>query len=222
MIRAVMLRPIVLLSLLLSLVAAPAVAQQHGLTIPGQEADDGRVRAGEGGDAVLPTGYKHVVWGATPEIVQGIRGRVMEFFDTPDPHISYLIDSPRPGETELHEVVKWKFWDGQLIEVHIHYEGPFTRKEGRDLVDKFQRHYGESKHEEIRGGASPKEPRGVLKEEYWTWEDPFSIQILKGIETDRSYIVIRHSRVLDLARRAQEEREREEERTERVQGIELD
>jgi len=179
-------------------------------------------RAGEGGDAVLPAGYKSVVWGATPEIVQGIRDRVMEHTLAPNSHVTYLIDAPRPGETDIKEVVKWKFWDGALSEVHVHYEGPFTRKEGRDLVAKFERHYGEGKHEVVWSDTSPNHPTARIIEEWWTWEDPFTIQMLKRLSEDQSWIVIRHSRVLELARRAQEERELEEARTGRVREIELD
>ena len=146
----------------------------------------------------------------------------MESLSTPDPHITYLIDAPRPGETELREVVKWKFWDDQLVEVHIHYEGPFTRKEGREIVSKFQRKYGDGKHEQIFGATSPNQQRPPLLEEWWTWEDSFSIQVLRQEVSDQSWVAIRHSRLLEAARRAQEEREREEARTRRVKAIELD
>jgi len=199
---------------LLLVAAVPAIAQQApALKTAG---------AGEGGDAVLPAGYKSVVWGATPEIVMGIRGRGMEQQNTPNPHISWLIDAPQPGETENKEVSKWKFWDGRLAEVHVHYEGPFTRKEGRDLVGKFQRHYGEGKHDAIYGGTSRTHQTASIIEEWWTWEDPFTIQVLKYQAPDQSWIVIRHSRVFEDARRAQEQRELEEARTSRVKEIELD
>ena len=180
------------------------------------------LRAGEGGDAVLPAGYKSVVWGASPAIVQGIRGRVMEKTLAPNSHVTYLIDAPQPGETEISEVVKWKFWDDVLVEVHVHYEGPFTRKESRDLVAKFERHYEGGNHEVVWGDTSPNSPTARIIEEWWTWEDPFTIQVLKRHGDDESWVVLRHSRVLELARRAQEERELEEARTGRVRGIELD
>lgn len=200
--------------LLLLLAAVPAAAQQ----VPELKSP----AAGEGGDAVLPAGYKSVVWGATPEITMGIRGRGMEPLNAANPHITWLIDAPQPGETDLKEVVKWKFWDGRLVETHVHYEGPFTRKEGRDLVGKFQRHYGEGKHDAIYTQTSTTHQTKSVIEEWWTWEDPFTIQVLKYVKSDSSWIVIRHSRVLEDARRAQEQREREEARTRRVQGIELD
>lgn len=230
-----------LLPLLAFLAPLPGLAQQVP-TISDQQQARAQPRAGEGGDAVLPAGYKSVVWGASPEIVQGIRGRVMESQPSPDPHIAYLIDVPPPAwtddseqaqpspagssgdseATEQREVVKWKLWDGRLIEVHVHYEGPFTRKEGRDLVGMFQRRYGEGSHEVTLGATSPNHPTPPVIEEWWTWEDPFTVQILKRIAEDESWVVIRSSRVLDLARRAQDEREREEVRTQRVQQIDLD
>ncbi|MCP4873110.1 MAG: hypothetical protein GY898_30830 [Proteobacteria bacterium] len=199
---------------LLLLAAVPAVAQQ----VPEIKSP----APGEGGDAELPPGYKSVVWSASPEIVMGIRERGMEPMNAANPHVSWLIDTPQPGETDLKEVVKWKFWDGRLVEVHIHYEGPFTRKEGRDLVGKFQRHYGEGKHEFILAPKSTRQQRDIIQSEWWTWEDPFTIQVLKFQDADKSWLLIRHSRVLEDARRAQEQRELEEERTRRVQGIELD
>lgn len=210
-------------AILLSLALPSMAAAQDTATISNEGVKPkAGLRAGEGGDAVLPAGYKSVVWAATPEIVQGIRGRMMEKTLAPNPHVTYLIDAPLPGETGIKEVVKWKFWDGALVEVHVHYEGPFTRKESRDLVAKFQRHYGDGKHEQVWSDTSTNHPTARVIEEWWTWEDPFTIQILKRLGDDESWIVIRHSRVLELARRAQEERELEEARTGRVRGIELD
>jgi hypothetical protein len=195
--------------------AVPALAQQ----VPNPKSPP---RAGEGGDAVLPTGYRHVVWSASREIVMGVRERGMERLNSPNPHISWLIDAPQPGEVDLKEVVKWKFWDNRLVEVHIHYEGPFTKLEGRDLVGKFQRHYGEGKHDAVYGAKSTTHKTRSIIEEWWTWEDPFTIQVLKYQKSDLSWIVIRHSRVLEDARRAQEVRESDQERTARVRDIELD
>ena len=210
------------LALLSLALPAPVLAGQSPTISNSGHKPKAPPRAGEGGDAVLPAGYKSVFWGASPEIVQGIRDRVMESQPAPNPHVTYLIDAPRPGETEIREVVKWKFWDGALVEVHIHYEGPFTRKESRDLVAKFQRHYAEGKHEVVWSDTSVNHATARIIEEWWTWEDPFTIQVLKRLGDDESWIVIRHSRVLELARRAQEERELEEARTGRVRGIELD
>ncbi len=177
---------------------------------------------GVGGDAVLPAGAKNIVWGATPEIVQGIRLRGMEHQPTQNPHITWLIDAPLPGETDVTEVIKWKFWDGRLIEVHILYEGPFTRSEGRDLVGKFQRHYGDGKHEAIYAATSPLKQTREIAQQWWTWQDPFTIQVLKENREQKTWFVIRHSRVLEDARRAQEQRELDEARTQRVREIELD
>ncbi len=214
MIRLRMVRPLPL-ALLLVLLAIPATAQQ----VPGIQNPNA---PGVGGDAVLPAGYKGVVWNATPAIVMGIRQRGMEEQITPNDHIKWLIDAPQPGETDIKEVVKWKFWDGRLSEVHIHYEGPFTKSEGRDLVALFQRRYGEGKHDAIYSQTTPVHQTRYVIEEWWTWEDPFTIQVLKFQDTDKSWLVIRHSRVLEEGRRAQEQREREEARTRRVQEIELD
>ena len=217
-------RTLLLVLLVGTLLPATSLAQPNGLSLPKAPGaqEEARPGPGLGGDSVFPPGYKGVVWAATPEIVQGLRGRVMESVPNPNPHITYLIDAPRPGEIDNKEVVRWKFWDGLLTEVHVIYEGPFTGKEGRDLVAKFERRYGEGKYDATLGPTSPNHPRPTVIEEWWTWEDPFTIQILKREKEDESWTVIRHSTVLQAGRRAQEERELERDRTRRVKDIELD
>ncbi len=69
------LRPLFCTALLLGLPSA-GVSAQESAPVPAV------VEAAS--DASLPTGYRSVTWGATPDIVQGIRGRVMESLSTPD------------------------------------------------------------------------------------------------------------------------------------------
>lgn len=209
--------PAGLLAIILLLSVAHA---QQGSALP-PRADDSNA-PGRGGDAVLPAGYGNVVWGATPEIVEGIRGRGMEHQQTQNRHIKWLIEAPLPGETDKKEVIRWIFWDGQLFEVQVLYEGPFTRAEGRDLVGKFQRHYGDGTHEAIYGATSPLRQTREIEEQWWVWEDPFTTQMLKEDRPEKTWVMLRHSRVLEESRRAQEQRELDEARTQRVREIELD
>ncbi len=207
-----------LLCLLLFL-TAPALAQD---SIFGNPND----LPGEGGDAVLPAGYKAVRWGINPEALMAVRGRPMEPQNSADPHLQWLIESPPPGESGGIQTVKWKFWDGQLMEVQVHYRGPFTRREGRELRNKFVTRYGEAVYKKTETERPPmlssRAAWDPIQEERWTWQDPFTIQMLRRTAADEVWTLVRQSRVLEAMRLLQDKREREEARSARVREIDLD
>ncbi len=212
-----MLRLLPLLCLLL--LPAPAAAQD---SIFGNPND----LPGEGGDAVLPSGYKGIRWGMGEAALAAVRGRPMEPQNTPDPHIKWLIESPPPGEQGGVSTVKWKFWDGKLMEVHVYYKGPFTRREGRELRNKFVTRYGEASYKKLEKERPPMLSTRVawdpINEERWTWQDPFTIQVLRREAADEVWFLVRQSRVYEAMRLLQDKREREEARSARVREIDLD
>jgi hypothetical protein len=179
---------------------------------------------GEGGDSELPAGYKGAVWGAGPAAIQALRGRPLERQITSSSHVTYLIEAPLPGDKSTKRVVKWKFWDDTLSEVHIHYEGPFNRSESRELVHKFESRYGAGNHEQKkeRQHYNWDKRTDIVLDEWWTWEDPFTTQMLKKNIEDSSWTVVRKSRVLQANRDQQREDEKSQTKTDRVQDIELD
>lgn len=208
--------PLLLCSLLL---AAPAAAQDSTF---GNPAD----LPGEGGDAVLPSGYRDIRWGINPEALMAVRGRQMEPQNTPDPHIQWLIESPPPGEGGGVATVKWKFWDAKLMEAQIFFRGPFTRREGRELRNKFVTKYGEASYKKSEKERPPMLSRNIawepLNEERWTWQDPYTIQMLRRTVTDEVWFLVRQSRVYEAMRLLQDKREREQARSAKVRGIDLD
>jgi len=179
---------------------------------------------GEGGDSHLPAGYKGVVWGANSISVQALRGRPLERQSTASSHVVYLIEAPLPGDKTTKRVVKWKLWDDALMEVQILFEGPFNRSESRELVHKFESRYGEGNHEEKKQKQHYNWDRktDLVVDEWWTWEDPFTTQMLKKNLGDNSWTVLRKSRVLEANRDRQQTDEKTQTKTGRVQGIDLD
>lgn len=179
---------------------------------------------GEAGDALLPAGYKGVVWGASSEVVEALRNRTLERQSTTSSHVVYLIEAPPPGDKETKKVVKWKFWDDALIEVQVHYEGPFNKVEGRELVHKFESRYGAGIHEERKQKQhyNWSDKTDLLVDEWWTWQDSYTIQMLKKNFDDNSWTTVRKSRVLEANRDQQKTDERTETHTDRVQDIDLD
>ncbi len=208
-----------LLALLALLLPASAAAQD---SIFGNPND----LPGEGGDAVLPSGYQDVLWGIAPDALMAVRGRPMEPQNVPDPHIKWLIEMPAPGEDGGVSTVKWKFWDDKLMEVQVFYKGPFTKREGRELRNKFVTKYGESayKAREVARPAtmSSKAEWETIQEERWTWQDPFTVQMLQRTAKDEVWYVVRQSRVYEAMRLLQDKREREQARSARVREIDLD
>jgi len=179
---------------------------------------------GEGGDSQLPAGYKGVVWGATTEAVQALRGRPLERMSTASSHVLYLIEAPLPGDKTTKTVVKWKFWDNELTEVHLLFEGPFNRTESREMIYKFESRYGEGRNEQRKQKQHYNwdAKTDLVIDEWWTWEDPFTTQMLKKNFEDNSFTVVRKSRVLEANRDRKTEEERMKAKTDRVQEIELD
>jgi len=180
--------------------------------------------AGDGSDSHLPAGYKGVVWGASSMSIQALRGRPLERQSTASSHVVYLIEAPLPGDKTTKRVIKWKLWDDALIEVQILFEGPFNRSESRELVHKFESRYGVGNHEErkekLHYNWDAKTDR--LVDEWWTWEDSFTTQMLKKNIADTSWTVLRKSRVLEANRDRQRTDEKSQTKTGRVQGIDLD
>ena len=172
-----MLPPMLRLPLLLALLLLPATAAAQN-SIFGNPDD----LPGEGGDAVLPAGYQGILWGISPEALMAVRGRAMEPLNTPDPHLTMLIESSPPGEEGGISTLKWKFWDRKLMEVAVFYSGPFTKREGRELRNKFVTKYGEALYKAVERERPPMLSTKVdwqsVQEETWTWQDPFTIQAL--------------------------------------------
>lgn len=178
----------------------------------------------EGGNSHLPAGYKGVVWGANPTVIQALRGRPLERQSTASSHVVYLIEAPLPGDKTTKRVVRWKLWDGALIEVQILFEGPFNRSENREMVHKFESRYGPGRHEEKKTKLHYNWDRKTdrVVDEWWTWEDPFTTQMLKKNMDDDSWTAVRKSRVLEANRDRQRNDEKSQTKTGRVQGIDLD
>ena len=209
----------IILSALFALALGPSLASAEGTAVPKKTQGPG-----EGGDSTLPAGYKGIVWGAHPNAVQALRGRPLERQITTSSHVVYLIEAPLPGDKSTKKVIKWKFWDEALIEVQVHYEGPFTRTESRELVYKFESAYGAGKHEQKKQEQFHGWDRStdLVIDEWWTWEDPFTTQMLKKNKADQGWVALRRSRVLEANRDRQKEEAREQTNTNRVQGIEVD
>ena len=151
------------------------VALSLSLLAPGASASANassktEVNPGEGGDSVLPAGYNGVVWGANSVTIQALRGRPLERQITPSSHVVYLIEAPLPGDKDTKRVIKWKLWDDALVEVHVHYEGPFNRIESREIVHKFQNRYGAGNHEEKKQKLHYNWDRktDIVVDEWWT------------------------------------------------------
>lgn len=209
---------LLVLVLTLALVPLPAAAQ----TIFGNPND----LPGEGGDAVLPSGYKGVRWGIAPAPLMAVRGRPMEPIKTPDPHVHWLIETPPVGESGGIQTVKWKFWDDKLMEVQVFYRGPFTSREGRELRNKFVTRYGEANYEKKERERPPFLAANVqwepTLEERWTWQDPYSVQMLRRMAEDENWLLVRQSRVYEAMRLLQDKREREQAKSAKVRAIDLD
>jgi hypothetical protein len=206
-----------IVALSLSLPSPPASAGAAGAKSTEQE-------PGQDGDSRLPAGYRGVVWGAKSITIQAQRGRPLERQSTASSHVLYLIEAPLPGDKDTKRVIKWKLWDDALIEVQVHYEGPFNRSESRELVYKFESRYGAGNHEKKKEKQhynwDSKTDRVV--DEWWTWEDPFTTQMLKKNPNENSWTVVRKSRVLQANRDRQRKDERSQTKSGRVQSIDLD
>jgi len=214
-----------LTSLLIAALPAVATAQAPGISRADQK-DDRPPPPGVGGDRVIPAGYKGVAWGIGVEAIQAIKGP-MELQITPDPHIKRLIQAPPPGSDAGVPVLHWVFWDEKLYEVTIFFPGPFTSREGRELVSKFESQYGPGRRDSKKKylGRVNKRDSSMLEEvieDKWIWQDPFSVQALWHDVLENQWKCVRQSRMYEASRQAQEEDERNVARSKRVRSIELD
>ncbi len=211
--------PRLVLLLIIALLPLPAAAQT---SIFGNPND----LPGEGGRSVLPPGYQGILWGIGPEALVAVRGRPMESQNVPDPHIKWLIEVAPPGEDGGVATLKWKFWDDKLIEVHVYYRGPFTRREGRELRNKVVTRYGEAAYKAKKQERPPMLPSSApwvpVQVEEWNWQDPYPVQMLHRTSHEEVWFLVRQSRVYEAMRLLQDKREREQARSARVREIDLD
>jgi len=182
---------------------------------------------GEGGDSVLPAGFKGVVWGASAEAIMAIRGG-MEMQATPDRHIRKLIELPPPGSEGDGIVRHWTLWDDQLIEVTMFFPGQFTIREGRELREAFEKKYGAGRVDKISKNVetgtdawNAKLEKQVVVQR-WLWQDPFTIQELRNDVRKGQWVNVRQSRMFEASRDAQLEIERQEAQSKKVKSIVLD
>jgi hypothetical protein len=196
-----------------ALLAVPAVAQNK---IPMQPPPPG-----EGGDAVLPAGYKTVRWGINDKALQHVLERGLEMAPGMDHHRHWLIDTPASNnKSSKRGVVKFHFWDSQLFEVTIYYS--LTASEGKELVGRFEGRFGDGNHDVVEGPVEYATGDQELKEEQWQWKDPFTLQILRRQLDGERWTLVRQSRVLEHRRLNQERTEREKKRENKIDEIELD
>jgi hypothetical protein len=197
----------------------PAGAQSEGLSIVG---DGPPVRSvpGEGGEPHLPAGFQETRWGATVEILQVTRGP-MERRPSPKPDIELLIEAPAPGEP-ADDIVHYKLWRDQLMELRIFYQDALVGVEAHDFLGRIQGAYGDGNHSSKRGPAKNSGLEGELLEESWAWEDPFTTQVLIRDPRTNEWSLLRRSRVLEEIRAATEERELNRSRDDRVNSMPID
>ncbi len=185
--------------LLSALVSTPVLAQP-GLTIS-QAEEPTPPTPGVGGDAVLPAGFQQIRWGATPEILMGVRGG-MERQPQAYSDVSLYIEQAAPGEGR-RDIIHYRLWRGLVYEVKIHYQDPLAGPEAHQFLRRVQGVYGEGKHQYERAGRGDREA-GNVKLESWQWEDPFTIQVLLRDALTNEWSMLRRSKVLADVRVRQE------------------
>ncbi len=199
--------------------ASLAVSQPRGISVA--NLTPSAVPApGEGGDAILPAGFKEIRWGASVEILHGVRGP-MERRPSPKTDIELLIEAPQPGE-EATNIVHYKLWRDQLVELRIYYQERLSGPEAHDFLARVEAAYGEGLHSSRRAPRGKDGMLGPVLEESWRWEDPFTTQILLRNPQTKEWSMLRRSRVLEELRVATEEREQTEDRDERVKAMPID
>jgi len=209
-----------LLAVLVLLVSAqPAAAADKAVAPPPPP--------GSGGDAVLPAGYRGVVWGASGQGLMAIRGG-MELQVTPDPRIKKLIELPPPGVDGDGMVRHWTLWNDQLVEVTMFFPGEFTVREGRELKERFESKYGAGRLEKTKKGVESGTSAWDVKveeqvvEQRWVWQDPFTIQELRNDVRKGQWVCVRQSRMFEVSRKAQDAADRKKAHSKRVKSIVLD
>jgi hypothetical protein len=188
---------------LLSLLLAAPVSAQSGITISAAE-EPTPPTPGVGGDAVLPAGFQQIRWGATAEILMGVRGG-MERQPQAFSDISLYIEQAAPGEGR-RDIIHYKLWRDQAYEVKIHYQDLLSGPEAHQFLRRVQDVYGEAKHSVGRADRGQKGAGGV-KVESWQWEDPFTIQVLLRDAVSNEWSMLRRSKVLADVRVRQEARD---------------
>ncbi|MCO4772198.1 MAG: hypothetical protein KDA24_19345 [Deltaproteobacteria bacterium] len=200
--------------------AAPSAgAQPQGISVPSLR-PSALPAPGKGGDAVLPAGFKQVRWGASVEILHVTRGP-MERRPSPKTDIELLIEAPAPGE-EVSNIVHYKLWRDQLLELRIYYQERLVGAEAHDFVGRVEAAYGTGDHNVRRGPAIEGLGPGKVLEESWRWEDPFTTQVLLRDPQTNEWSMLRRSRVLEEFQAATEEREADQSRDDRVNSMPID
>ena len=205
-----------LLSLLL---AAPASAQHEGLTIVNQE-EPTPPTPGKGGDAVLPAGFQEIRWGATAEILMGVRGG-MERQPQAAGDVVLYIEQAAPG-AERRDIIHYKLWRDQLYEVTIHYQDVLVGTEAHQFLRRVQDTYGDGDHIQKRRQKMQSLPGEPVTSESWQWEDPFTIQLLIREPDTNEWSMLRRSKVLADVRVRTEAREAETDQDHKINKIPID
>jgi hypothetical protein len=208
-----------LLLLVLLIPAAAAAQQPSALDAIGDEVP------GQGGDAVLPAGYRAVLWGISPLPMQHVRGVAMEELPAAEPEVKVLIEAPPPGERSAIATVKHWFWREKLYRVEVYYTSPLSKTEGRELQKRYESKYGEPQY-----AIKPLDPDfGPAKlppgeERRWTWSDPFTIQSLQQDTRNDEWIMVRQSKVIEYQRLLENRRQREEgeAQTDKIKNLDID
>ena len=205
-----------ILALLAVLGAGPALAQ-GGLTIANQE-EPTPPRPGVGGDAELPAGFKEIRWGASAEILMAVRGG-MERQPVVGKDVTLYIEQAPPGAAR-RDIVHYRLWRDQLLELRIHYQDTLVGAEAHQFLRRVEKIYGKGKHGRAKTGESV---GGVdVIEESWQWEDPFTVQVLIHNTMSREWSMLRRSKVLEDRRVYTEAREAETDQANKVNQIPID
>jgi hypothetical protein len=202
-----------------ALTAAPAAGQPQGISVANLPVAS-RPAPGQGGDAVLPAGFQETRWGATVEILQAVRGPLGRL-PSPKPDIEMLGEAAAPGEPPKN-IVHYKLWRDQLFELRVYYQDRLVGGEALDFVGRVEAAYGPGQHNVVRAKPTPHQKQGEVIEENWTWEDPFTLQILLRDPATNEWSMMRRSRVIDELRVATEERDTDRSRDERLQAMPID
>lgn len=189
---------------LLGLLTLPALGQQ-GLTLPNQ-ASTGRSIPGEGGDAQLPAGFQEVRWGATGEILEVLRGP-LEKRPTMADDVEVFIEAAAPGEPPKN-IIHYTAWRDQLVQLQVFYQHKLVGDEAHAFLDRVEGEYGPGEHVVRRGPSSSNGRQGPVLEESWTWQDPFTDQILIRDAATNEWSMLRRSRVIEELQKATADRER--------------
>ena len=210
---------IVLLSLALTLLAGPALAQRQGISVANQE-DPTPPQPGIGGDAVLPAGFQEIRWGASAEILMTLRGG-MERQPVAGKDVLVYIEQAEPGAAR-RDIVHYKLWRDQLLELQIHYQDRLIGSEAHQFVNRVEERYGKAKHIVKRGPQYWSRETTPILEETWQWEDPFTIQVLIRDPKTKEWSMLRRSKVLEDVRVRTEAREMATDQDNKVNQIPID